>query len=54
MKSGDSLSKIAKQFIAGLLEHLPALVGLTCPSYVSYERLAPQGEWVELAREFSD
>lgn len=35
------VSELGASFIAGLLEHLPALVGLTCPSYVSYERLAP-------------
>src|SRR4029077_5382870 len=30
-----------RQFVAGLLDHLPALVALTCPSVNSYERLAP-------------
>jgi hypothetical protein len=24
------------------------------PHWLAYQRLAPQGEWVELAREFSD
>jgi glutamine synthetase len=27
--------------VAGVLDHLPALVALTCPSYNSYERLQP-------------
>ena len=35
------LSTTGRQFVAGLLDHLPALVALTCPSYNSYERLAP-------------
>ena len=39
-KPGE-ISELGGHFIAGLLEHLPALVALTCPSYVSYERLAP-------------
>jgi len=38
----DGLSLIGRQFIAGVLEHLPALVALTCPSYNSYKRLQPQ------------
>ena len=41
-EAGDRLlSTTGRQFVAGLLDHLPALVGLTCPSYNSYERLAP-------------
>src|SRR5579884_3727379 len=31
-------------FLAGVLEHLPALMGLTCPSVNSYTRLQP-GFW---------
>ncbi len=38
----DGLSAIGRQFIAGLLDHLPALVALTCPSFNSYRRLQPQ------------
>jgi len=37
----DLLSARARQFIAGLLVHLPALCALTCPSYNSYRRLRP-------------
>jgi glutamine synthetase len=37
----DLLSGPGRQFVAGILEHLPALVALTCPSYNSYERLRP-------------
>jgi len=40
--AGDRLlSTMGRQFVAGLMDHLPALVALTCPSYNSYERLAP-------------
>ena len=35
------LSQPAREFIAGVLEHLPALVALTCPSVNSYRRLQP-------------
>ena len=38
------LSPLAYQFIGGVLEHMPALVALTCPSMNSYRRLAP-GSW---------
>jgi glutamine synthetase len=33
---------VGRQFIAGVLDHLPALVALTCPSVNSYRRLQPQ------------
>ncbi len=36
------LSELATQFMAGILEHLPALVALTCASVNSYRRLQPQ------------
>ena len=35
------LSETAYQFIAGVLRHLPGLVGLTAPSVNSYRRLQP-------------
>ena len=35
------LSIIARQFIAGVLDHLPALLALTCSSVNSYRRLQP-------------
>lgn len=35
------LSKTGRHFIAGVTEHLPALVALTAPSYNSYSRLLP-------------
>ena len=38
------LSRLGRQFAAGLLEHLPGLLALTCPSYNSYRRLQP-GSW---------
>jgi glutamine synthetase len=34
-------SEMGYHFIAGILAHLPALVGLTAPSYNSYRRLKP-------------
>jgi len=38
----DRLSDTARSFIAGVLEHLPALCALTAPSFNSYHRLVPQ------------
>jgi glutamine synthetase len=37
----QSLSDFGLSFVAGLLDHLPALVAVTCPSYNSYARLMP-------------
>ncbi len=40
--SGEySVSKIGLNFIAGILEHLPGLLAITCPTYNSYHRLQP-------------
>lgn len=36
------LSPVGRHFVAGVLDHLPALVALTCPSFNSYERLQPR------------
>lgn len=36
------LSTLARQFMAGVLDHLPALLALTCASVNSYRRLQPQ------------
>ncbi len=36
------VSTPGRQFMAGILEHLPALVALTCASVNSYRRLQPQ------------
>ena len=38
----DRLSTEARSFIAGVLEHLPGLCGLTAPSFNSYHRIVPQ------------
>ncbi|HZC75571.1 MAG TPA: glutamine synthetase family protein [Gaiellaceae bacterium] len=38
----DRLSDNARQFIAGVLDHLPGLCGLTAPSFNSYRRIVPQ------------
>lgn len=35
------LSQLGHHFVAGILEHLPALVALTCPTFNSYRRLKP-------------
>jgi len=35
------LSALGRHAVAGLLQHLPALVALTCPSFNSYRRLQP-------------
>ena len=40
--AGDRLlSPLGRSFVAGMLDHLPALVALTCPSFNSYDRLKP-------------
>ncbi len=39
--NGDGLSETAQAFLAGLLEHLPALMALTTPSTNSYRRIRP-------------
>jgi glutamine synthetase len=36
-----AVSTLGRAFLAGVLQHLPALVALTCPSYLSYDRLRP-------------
>ena len=41
-KAPDLLSGDARAFIAGVLAHLPALCGLTAPSFNSYHRIVPQ------------
>jgi glutamine synthetase len=40
--ASDRLSAEARSFLAGVLEHLPGLCGLTAPSFNSYRRLIPQ------------
>jgi glutamine synthetase len=40
--ANDLLSAEARSFIAGVLEHLPGLCGLTAPSFNSYKRIVPQ------------
>jgi glutamine synthetase len=40
--SPDALSGEARSFVAGVLEHLPGLCGLTAPSFNSYRRIVPQ------------
>ncbi|MFN8521808.1 MAG: glutamine synthetase family protein [Chloroflexota bacterium] len=37
-----SLSSLGRRFAAGILDHLPALVAISCPSYNSYHRLQPR------------
>jgi glutamine synthetase len=39
--SPQRLSRLGRQFVAGILDHLPGLVGITCPTYNSYRRLQP-------------
>src|SRR5215813_5027699 len=40
-KAPFGLSRIAAQFVAGLLHHMPALAAVTAPSVISYIRLTP-------------
>lgn len=37
----DGLALLGRQFMAGVLHHLPALCALSCPSVNSYQRLQP-------------
>lgn len=43
-EADGGLSELARAFLAGVLEHLPGLCGLTAPSFQSYQRIAP-GMW---------
>jgi glutamine synthetase len=36
------LSELAEHFVAGLLAHLPGLLGLTAPTFNSFQRLLPE------------
>jgi glutamine synthetase len=40
--STDGLSTEARSFLAGILQHLPGLCGLTAPSFNSYRRIVPE------------
>jgi len=40
--SPDRLSATARNFVAGVLAHLPGLCGLAAPSFNSYRRIVPQ------------
>ena len=40
-KDQYGISELGYHFIAGVLDHLPALLALTCPTYNSYRRLQP-------------
>jgi glutamine synthetase len=40
--ASDRLSGEARSFVAGVLDHLPGLCGLTAPSFNSYHRILPQ------------
>ena len=37
----EGLSAAGRAFVGGLMEHLPALLGVACPSVNSYQRLSP-------------
>jgi glutamine synthetase len=39
--AADRLSSEGRAFLAGVLDHLPGLCGLTAPSYNSYRRIVP-------------
>jgi glutamine synthetase len=40
--AADRLSPEGRAFLAGVLEHLPGLCGVTAPSYNSYRRIVPR------------
>ncbi|MFW9833051.1 MAG: glutamine synthetase family protein [Candidatus Thorarchaeota archaeon] len=44
MDGGSELSDTAKMFVAGLLEHAPAITAIANPSVNSYKRLVPHHE----------
>jgi len=48
-EAADGLSAVARHFAAGVLEHLPALVALSCASVNSYRRLVPRS-WASAYR----
>lgn len=41
LETAGELSEVARRFIAGILQHLPALMAITTPSTNSYRRLRP-------------
>jgi glutamine synthetase len=41
-EAADRFSAEGRAFLAGVLEHLPGLCGLTAPSFNSYHRIVPQ------------
>ena len=41
-RRADGFSAEGRAFLAGVLEHLPGLCGLTAPSFNSYRRIVPQ------------
>ncbi|KAJ7039583.1 hypothetical protein C8F04DRAFT_1254859 [Mycena alexandri] len=43
-KTAEGLSKHEQAFLAGVLDHLPAIVALTLPTHASYKRVA-DGVW---------
>jgi glutamine synthetase len=46
---GGGLTAEGERFLAGILEHMPALVGITAPSVASYLRMAPS-RWAGVYR----
>ena len=44
VEGGSDLSETAKMFVAGLLEHAPAITAIANPSINSYKRLVPHHE----------
>ncbi|MBX9879143.1 MAG: glutamine synthetase family protein [Candidatus Obscuribacterales bacterium] len=42
LAANGQLSEIGQSFVAGILEHLPGIVALSCPSVNSYRRLKPR------------
>jgi glutamine synthetase len=42
-------SQLTLNFVAGLLQHAPALAALTCPSYNSYQGLVAQGDMPDIS-----
>ena len=49
IKYNVPFSRLALNFVAGLLKHAPALTALTCPTYNSYKRLVSQGDMPDVS-----
>jgi glutamine synthetase len=45
----ESIAPLTLNFVAGLLQHAPALTAITCPTFNSYKGLIPQGDMKDIS-----